>query len=276
MFKLLWWLVSCVILIFVGNWVWNEFPELRTLVLEKTQAGNFMTLEARYTPEQLMNRHKGALLPSKEYAFLTPRLHFSPYLLMDVKYVDDKETGEGIILWSLEEGEMVINTKNWDMTHGFEDCINVRADKEDLKIVNALSKNNDQAMSREELVNELYVEGAVIDKWLASCRKKHLVIQVGSKFRLHFENPKILVMPETSVNQWLVTKNFKGSNRRHRKYNETQIKRISQAAFGPGFTIRTVSEVFLPIYEVRVKNPDNSVLTTYWNAISGHRLMNFL
>ena len=276
MFKLIWWLISCVILVSVGSWVWNEFPEVRNFVLAKTQAGNFMTLEARYTPEQLMNRHKGELLPSKEYDFLQPLLHFSPYLLMDVKYLSNEKTGEGVILWSEEEGEMVINTKNWDMTHGFEDCINVGANKNDFKIINTLEKNNNVPMDREDFINDLYIEGPVLEKWLSSCKKKHLIIQTGSKYRLHFEKPRIMVMPETVVNQWLVTKSFKGSNRRHRKYNEIQIKKVATSAFSPGFTIRTITEVFLPIYEIRVRNPDGSILTTYWNAISGHRLTNFL
>ena len=277
MFKLLWWMISCVILFFVGNWAWNEFPEVRGFILNKVEAGNFMTLEARYTPDQVMNKNKGELLQSKEYTFMQPRLHFSPYLLMDVKYIENEnKTGEGVILWSEEEGEMVINTKTWEMTHGFEDCINVGATKEDFKVVNALAKHEKRAMTREELVNELYVESPVLEKWLAHCIKKNLIIQNGSKYRLHFEDPKLLILPETQVGQWLVTKSFKGSNRRHRKYNEIQIKKTAMSAFGPGFTIRTITEVFLPIYEIRVKNPDGSILTTYWNAISGQRLLNFL
>ena len=46
----------------------------------------------------------------------------------EVKYTtSDDKTHESIMLWDLTDGEMVINTKNWEKTHGFGDCITADA-----------------------------------------------------------------------------------------------------------------------------------------------------
>ena len=80
------------------------------------------------------------LLKDTEHTFLNPTLKFHPYLLMEVKYSRGKEkTGEGLILWSLVDGEMVINTNLWEKTHGFADCIMAGADKDDYKVIKTLS-----------------------------------------------------------------------------------------------------------------------------------------
>ena len=64
------------------------------------------------------------LLKDTDHVFLEPTLKFVPYLLMDVKYIRTQDkTGEGVILWGLVDGEMVINTGTWEKTHGFTDCI---------------------------------------------------------------------------------------------------------------------------------------------------------
>lgn len=274
MFRLISLAITAILVGSGGWWSWHNIPQVRNFVEQNMSTGKFITLEAMYTPDQIMEKHKKDLLPAPEYSYQQPILYFSPYLLMDVKYVkNERFTGEGIILWSEEDGEMVTDTKKWVKTHGFEDCINAKANREDFKLINALARHKNP-VSREQLLEDLFVEHAVLDKWIESCRKKNLVIRQGNKYRLHFDKPLIWVTPETKVNQWLVTKPHKGTNRRARTYNESQIKRISLAAFGQDFAIRSISEVFLPIYEIKVTTPDGSTLTTYWNAVNGERIQN--
>ena len=45
-----------------------------------------------------------------------------------------------------------------------------------------------------------------------------------------------------------------------------------RAIFGEDFVIRKTQEVYLPIYNIAVQNPDGSILTTYWNGVNGQQV----
>jgi len=253
-------------------WAWINFPEARNMVLNIFNSGKFQTLEVRYSPDAIMENNKQELLLDEEHSFLEPKLHFLPYLLMEVKYNRSQEkTGEGIILWSLVDGEMVINTKTWETTHGFNDCIEANADREDFKIINALAAHGG-SMDRESLSRFLNVENNMLDKWVDKCRIKSLIVQAGNAFRLHMENPKLQVIPETKLHQWLVSKNAKNATRLARKFSASQIEAIARSAFGHDFAVRKTKEIFLPVYSIVIHNPDGSNMTTYWNALNGKKL----
>ena len=253
-------------------WSWINFPGLKNRALDFLHSKHLKTLEVRYSAEAIMEAHRRELLKDTEHTFLEPSLKFHPYLLMEVKYSRSIDrTGEGIILWSLVDGEMVINTNLWEKTHGFSDCIRAGADREDYKIINALATYNN-FMDRESLKRVLNIEEETLSYWLDGCKKKNLIVQSGNNFRLHFENPKLQVKPETKIDQWLVTKQFKNKSRIPQKYRSGQIEYAARAAFGNDFAIRKTTEVFLPVYSIVVQNPDGSQMTTYWNALNGKKL----
>ena len=268
---------SIVLTIFLGltvYWSWTNFPQARNKALDFLHTNHIKTLEVRYSAESIMDAHKKELLKDSEHVFLTPSLKFHPYLLMEVKYSDNKDkTGEGMMLWSLVDGEMVINTNYWEKTHGFADCISAGADKDDYKIITTLASNNNN-LERENLKKELNVEDGKLNLLLDNCKKKNLIVQAGNIFRLHFQNPKMQVTPETKINQWLVTKKFKNQNRVSQKFRAGQIEYTAKAAFGNDFAIRKTAEIFLPVYSIVVQNPDGSQMTTYWNALNGKKLPN--
>ncbi|MBI3901051.1 MAG: hypothetical protein HY324_02745, partial [Chlamydiia bacterium] len=121
-------------------WVWNYVPAVKGFAEDMAGGNTFQTLEVRYTAETIMDLHRQELLADDAHVFLAPTLKFVPYLLMDVKYIRTQDkTGEGIILWGLVDGEMVVNTSTWERTHGFTDCIAANASKQEFKIINALS-----------------------------------------------------------------------------------------------------------------------------------------
>lgn len=255
-----------------GWWLWNYHMPFRNFIADYVENGEFLTLEARYTPQQLMESHKKELLTTDQHSFDEPELKFHPYLLLEVKYsTADKKTREGVMLWSLLDGEMVLNSDVWDKTHGFEDAIKAKATAQDFKILNALAKNNG-TLSREQMHKELHLERELFDPWVESARQKHLVIVRGDLIQLHFQDPKILVTPQTKLSQALVSKPYDHSQRIKAKYDQRDIENITHAAFGQDFTIRTATLVFLPVYSIDVLNPDGSVLTSYWNALSGQRI----
>lgn len=265
--------ILCVIAIVGGSWyLWETNPNIRDVVTQYIENGEVLTLEARYTSDQIMNAHRAELILDESYAYQEPELKFHPYLLMEVKYTQpDKKTKEGVILWSMVDGEMVLDTQTWEKTHGFEDAILANANRDDFKILNALAKFKGK-MSADQLQKELHVEPETLAPWVDNTRQKHLVVQKGGELQLHFQNPKILVAPQTKINQWLVTKPYIHAQRIAKKYSPSQIQSIARAAFGQDFMIRSVTEVFLPVYSIEVLNPDGSVLTSFWNALNGQRI----
>jgi hypothetical protein len=270
--KILTFLIFAACLAGGGFWLWQNNDPFRNFVAEYIDNGEFLTLEARYTPDQIMDSHKDELLVDSKHTFDVPTLKFHPYLLLEVKYsTPDRKSREGVILWSLVDGEMVLNTETWDKTHGFEDAIRANANRNDFKILNILAKYNGIA-TKDQLQKELHLESEVFEPWIDSAKQKHLIIQKGNVLQLHFQNPKILVTPQTKISQWLVTKPYNHAQRVSTKYSQSQIEKIAPAAFGSDFTIRNVSTVFLPVYGIDVLNPDGSILTTFWNALNGKRI----
>lgn len=255
-----------------GYWAWNFFPSVSGRIEEFLGADSFQTLEVRHTAESIMENHRMELLSDHEHVFLEPTLKFVPYLLMDVKYLRSKDkTGEGVILWGLVDGEMVVNTSTWERTHGFTDCIAANATRHEFKIMNALASRGG-SWDRDGLSKFLNIENHILDSWIDNCRKKSLIVQTGNIFRLHLQNPRLMVIPETKLEHWLVTKPAKKAIRVKKRYRSSQIEAIAQAAFGNDFAIRKTTEIFLPVYSIVVQNPDGTQMTSYWNALNGKRL----
>ncbi len=265
-------LFLCLILGLGAYVSWVYFPNFRTKIEDYMSAGTFQTLEVRYSAEVIMDAHRKELLKDGDHVYLSPKLKFVPYLLMEVKYnrTQDK-TGEGVILWGLVDGEMVINTSTWEKTHGFTDCIASNATRQEFKIINALASKGG-VWDREGLSRFLNIENHILDSWIDSCRNKSLIVQSGNSYRLHLQNPKLQVIPETRLEQWLVTKATKKAVRVKKRYRSSQIEYIARAAFGNDFAIRKTTEVFLPVYSITVQNPDGSQMTSYWNALNGKRI----
>ncbi|OGN63584.1 MAG: hypothetical protein A3E80_05835 [Chlamydiae bacterium RIFCSPHIGHO2_12_FULL_49_9] len=264
--------IGCLAILLGGFWSWNAFPKIRTKIEDFISSGTFQTLEVRYSAEAIMDAHRKELLKDGDHVFLEPTLKFIPYLLMDVKYNRSQDkTAEGVILWGLVDGEMVINTGTWEKTHGFTDCIATSATRQEFKIINALASRGG-AWDREGLSKFLNIENNILDSWVDTCRKKSLIVQNGNTYRLHMQNPKLQVIPETKLQQWLVTKPTKRALRVPNRYSPSQIENIARAAFGNDFAIRKTTKIFLPVYSIVVQNPDGSQMTTYWNALNGKRL----
>jgi len=264
--------LAFIVAVGVGSWwLWND-SQLLDKVKDYVENGEIRTLEARYTADQIMAQNRNELLGNGNRTFQEPSLKFYPYLLLEAKYTrSDKKTAEGILLWGLVDGEMVLDTETWEKTHGFEDAINANATATDFKVLNALAKYNG-TLTRDQLQRELNLELDTLDRWIDSARSKHLITQKGNEISLHFEKPRILVLPETKIKQWLVTKSDDQAQRIPKKYSKAQVEKVAKAAFGNDFTIRNTSEVFLPVYSIQVLNQDGSLLTSYWNALNGQRI----
>jgi hypothetical protein len=250
----------------------SQHPEVKAKVMDIIYSGNFHTLEARLSSKQIMEANKRKLLKDDRHHFLEPITLYSPYLLLEIKYTKpDHTTGEGIILWDLIDGEMVMNTEGWDKTHGYADCIKARLTKNEFKVINLLAERGG-ALDRGALARLLAAENETLDKVIDACRRKKLIVLTGNQYRLHLKSPKISVIPETSIDDHLVTKSLKNAQRLSQRFSEWQIRQLAESTFGADFAIRSTLNVYLPIYNITVGNPDGTFHTSYWNAISGKEI----
>ena len=270
--KFLFFLVTIIGAAVGGWWVTTRHPEVVSKVENLINKGNLHTLELRFGANQIMQTHKKELLKDNKHEFLKPSIIFYPYLLMEVKYsVSDHYTGEGVILWDLIDGEMVTNTKDWEKTHGFGDCLKTHATREEFKIINILARKLG-SVDREALSKILRVENEILDTWVDSCRRKKLIVQSGNKYRLHLQRPKFNVLPETRLDNKLVTQPIKKASRLVTHFSPSQVIRMTRSAFGDDFSIRKTSLVYLPVHRIPIKNPDGSIHTSHWNALNGRLL----
>lgn len=270
--RLIFSLITLASLGFGGWYAWENVTPIRQTVRTALNSSEFQTLEIRFSAEEIMHTYKEQLLKSSGYSYLEPKLMFHPYLLMDVKYSKDQtSTSESSLLWGLSDGEMVIDSSTWEKTHGFEDCLISKATKNDFKVLKTIVDNGG-SIDREKLYQRFKVDSDTVDEWVDSCREKKLIVTSGNRFRLHFQNPRIQSLPTTKIGQALVSQPTKYTNKVKGRYTASQIKKLSKIAFGNDYAIRRTQEVFLPVYSIAIQNPDGSVLTTYWNALNGHRL----
>lgn len=263
-----------ILAIIVGAFVllWKEDSGFLQNVKQYVDNDEVLTLEAKYTPDTLMKGEAKKLITDDKHAFLEPSLRFYPYLLMDVKFTNsDKKTKEGILLWGMNDGEIVINTETWETTHGYTDCIEANAGRSDYKLIQVLETSGGSA-NRETLLQKLHIEGDVLDRWLASAIQKHLVVEQGSTYYLHLQSPKVCMLPQSKISQPLVTKQYSHALKMAKKYSKSDIEKSAIAAFGSDFAIRSTKEIYLPVYSIEISNPDGSIQTTYWNSLNGQRI----
>lgn len=257
-----------------GWWAWQSdiFENWKDRILQYVDNRDIVTLEARFLPEQIIEAHRQELLGNDKRTLQNTILKYYPYLLLDVKYPDMQRTREGVLLWGLIDGEMVLNTESWETTHGFRDCLECQATRSDFKLIQALARHQG-SMPVEELQKELHLERDVLSTWIEGAKQKHLIVQKGSLLQLHFENPKLLVTPQTKIKQHLVSKPLGEGQKVPRIYSRNQIMNTIQAAFGNELKIRSEQEVFLPVYSIEILNPDGSVQVSEWNTLTGQRII---
>jgi hypothetical protein len=267
-------LIILLIAIGAGGWFAWQSPQManwKDRILQYVDNRDIVTLEARFLPEQIIDFHRKELLSEKK-TLQNTTVKYYPFLLLDVKYPDSGKTREGVLLWGLTDGEIVLNTDTWETTHGFRDCLECQAGRTDFKVLQALARRQG-SISVEDLQKELRIEKDVLDIWVGSAKEKGLIVQKGNLLQLHFENPKILVTPQTKIKQHLVSKPMNEAQKVGRTYSRSQIISLTQAAFGTDLKIRSEEELFLPVYSFEILNPDGSVQISEWNALTGQRIV---
>ncbi len=253
-------------------WVDGHYPALKHIALEKLNSGKVASFEVKYTAKQIIDKNKSDLVKTSKHKCQSQELKFAPYLLMEVKYSKNAtQTGEGVILWDLTDGEMILSAKTWEKTHGYGDCITAHASPFDFSILNGLAKKGGTS-DESSLLKSTQLDQDLLGNALEACKRKKLIVQAGSRIRLHMENAKLATEPETDISLALVTTSNAGGERLSKRFSAAQIKKNATNAFGSDFAIKNATEIFLPFYAITIENPDGTLQTTFWNAVTGNPL----
>ena len=254
-----------------GWWISESHPEVKERIFQMLPARSFPTLEPRFTAQKITEQQL-RLLRNQSQPFEISSTIYHPFVLMEVKFTrPNQTTGEGSMLWDLVDGEMVLNTGTWEKSHGFADCIQMRADAHELKVLNVIAHHGNSLL-RERLFQDPKLEKAMLDAWLNRLIKKRLIVYYQGMYRIHLEAPNMPFSPASHLTFPLVTKSLKHLDRLERKFSTPQIVRLAKSAFGNDFAIRNTQEVYIPIYVLNTQETDGSKQTSYWNALTGTRL----
>lgn len=254
----------------LGAAVWFYFSD--GSIEKYVQNGDLLTLETRFTADEIMEKHQGELLGSSNRTFQEPAYQFHPYLLLNVKYYDkNHKTKQGALIWSQIDGEMVLNTETWEQTRGFSEAINAGATPLEFRVLNALAEAKG-TLTREKLQKDLNLEQDPLSALLESLKQKQLIVAKGNEISLHFENPRFNVPPQTKMGSSLVVKPHQQGKKLPIRYSKSKIEKIARAAFGNEFTILSTEEIYLPVIRLSLLNLDGSFLITDWNAITGKQV----
>lgn len=226
------------------------------------------TLEARYEIGQVVENQQKRLTKEKGARIVESTVKLYPYLLIEAKYTSKKKTKEGLLLWDLSDGEMVLDVQNWTKTHGFADCMQARVEPLEFRIMMALVRNGGTC-DRRYLQEKLEVDQKVLEMWLGSCFKKKLVQEAGDKCRLHLQNPRLIRVPKMEVGTKLPTRSCRQPNCLPKHFSCRQVERMAVTAFGSSFSIRKTIEVYLPVYYIVVKHANGTLQTHQINALTG-------
>lgn len=254
--------------------IWNSdfSANWKDHILHYIDNEEIATFETAFTPEQILQTHKNELLGNQKKSLRQSSVKYYPYLLIDVKYKDlDGKTKEGTALWGMTDGELVLQTEKWERTHGFQDCLECGARKNDFKILKALARNQGK-MTLDELQRQLQLEREMLYSWIESARNRQLVTQAGNVLSLHFENPKFAILPQSTITQPIVIKPQFEGKKVARNYSKRQLFEVAQDFFGSDLKIKKDQEVFLPVYVFETLNPDGSIQISEWNSLTGERL----
>lgn len=269
-------LLFILIVLAIGGFGLYRYADKHPLIKEKAESYlDFRTvnaLEIRFESSQLMENNQKSLLKGKG-RYLTSELKFFPYLLIEAKYAPKhNKTKETLMLWDLTDGEMVLDTKSWQKTHGFGDCMLNHIQSHEYLILRTLADKGGN-MDSKQLQEKMGIESGHLEILIDHCVKKNLIIPANNnKYHLHVEKPKFTQTPETRLREPLTTRPQKKSQVAMPHFSRSQIERMVKIAFGEGFSIRNITEIYLPIHRILVQKSDGGIQTSHFNALTGKEL----
>ena len=264
MIRLLSSLLTLALLCGGAYWLKEHNPPAEKLLSKILASSQIQIIEPRFSLEQILEKNH------KKNSPLLTEVRYYPYGLLEIKYSrSSRKTEEAFMLWSLSNAELVLNTKTWQTTHGFQDCLLSKSDNFDIKILRALSAG---PLSRQKIATELNLENEELGLLLQSCCAKKLILYKEHDYRVHFENPYFTARPVTKLAIPLTYKQIKSPQAIANHYSLEAIEAFASAIFKDDFFIRSSQQVYLPIYCLTFQGDEGSATTSYWNSLNGREI----
>lgn len=257
-----------LVILALGSFLfWQNSSILRQFIAWASRGSEIKIFEPRYSIEDILKLHKKNFL-LKHSEIQEASLLFYPYVMMDVKFPgNDGKAGKGILLWSLTDGEAVINGDSWEMTHGFAQALSSKPSKDALRLMHVISLYGG-SVSKEILQKQLRLPEDKLNQVINETIDKNFVTNNAGNYRLASGDFHIDMAPETHFSYPLETKFNPGTQGEKSLYDEEQIIEMAKATFGSTFSIENSQIVYLPVYSIQ----DDHALTT-WNAVTGKRML---
>ncbi|RDB31734.1 hypothetical protein [Candidatus Similichlamydia laticola] len=206
-----------------------------------------------------------------EASLLDIRQEFVPYLKLRANHIQESLSVEsGVILWSLRDGEMVLNTKTWGKTHGLGDCLRARVNAKELQLLRFVSQQERHTIALSRLQNIFRQQGEKqTELALESCIDKGLLVRQGSHVMLYFHNPIWPSLPYTQENRLIAWTSLERRQTIQAMFHaENVLPFIEQLFVGKQLRVRSYQIVFLPIYRLLFKWKGETQ-SLYLNGITG-------
>lgn len=257
-------LVSLALTCYGVYWLKENYPPAKAFLARVITSSEVNLLQPRFSLEQITEK------TSKKGHLTSSEILYSPYALLEVKYSrSSHKTDEAVMLFDLTSGELVMNTKTWECTHGLQDCLTAQVNHSDFKILKALSKG---PLNRQNLSDEVKMASSLLEESLKRCRSKKLIVQKENDFRIHLDTPRLPSRPVTKTEYPLSTKTSASCHTLKARYSISDITELATALFEDDFSIRSSWEVYVPIYSLTFTTSDGTLSTVYVNALSGKEL----
>lgn len=262
-------------------WLWEHNPSVRVWVDNhffsyidvKFDHSDDHVIANRFTVEHITNNGPG---PGTKLH--TCKVLYLPLLKMDVKYRGAIGTEEGIIVWDLVSGEMLMDLESWTYSHGLEDCLISDISHDAFLVLSSLSKKGKRRECTDVMgiSKDTGLNYEFLDALLRDCTNLGLVVSKNNGYALHIQNPRLPDSPLSSSYQnlpssWTTTQSrITRDTKIKSTYTVEMVQQFAMKIFGPNFIIKRSSIVYLPLFLIQYNAPDGSLHTTYYNAFSGY------
>ncbi|MEI6532119.1 MAG: hypothetical protein WCN87_04810 [Chlamydiota bacterium] len=261
-------LLSCVLTLSLlcggGYWIKERYPPAEKLLSKILHSSSIQIIEPGFSLDYIIEK------TGKKHSPLSAEVRYYPYAVLEVKYSrSPKKTEEAFMLWSLTNAELVLSTKTWQTTHGFQDCLIAKSDHMDIKILKSLSAG---PLSRQKIAAELHLENEELGVFLQACCAKKLIIHREHDYRVHLDTPYLTTRPITKLEIPLTYKPMKSLEPLPQRYPLESIVAFASSIFKDDFCIRSSQQVYLPVYCLTFQGDEGPATTSYWNSLNGREL----
>ncbi len=263
-------LSSLALLISGGFFALEYHPEWKTTITSLLDSP-VQSLTPKYDIQHALNMLEPTLRSQQYILAQQTKTEHLPLAILSVKYPFQETTKEGIEIWDLVCGEMILHADVWDQSHGLSECLTQWVTSDEFSILVTLAQLKG-SLSLNALAEKLSVEPERLVQILQKCMHKHLILEKNGNYKIHMHNPILKVPPETVVHSQLTIEKKNVTNKLPKKHSVHKVSKTAEALFGPGFHVKEHAEAFLPIYVFTIKSADGSLSQRYFNSFNGKEM----